>query len=103
MAKTKDQSLAELTDLCDMLSDPNRLQIVLLLAKDERNVGSMSKELKLSQPVTSHHLGLLRMNRVIVAKRNGKQVIYSLADKARVSGGKLKISLGSYTVTVEGF
>ena len=45
--------------------------------------------------------GLLRMNQLVVAKRTGKQVIYSLAENFKTSGGKLKISLPSSTVTVE--
>ena len=41
------------------------------------------------------------MNQLVVAKRTGKQVIYSLAENFKTSGGKLKISLPSSTVTVE--
>jgi hypothetical protein len=35
------------------------------------------------------------------AKRTGKSVIYSLAENIKASGGKLRISLPSATVTVE--
>jgi len=41
------------------------------------------------------------MNGVVVTKRNGKQVIYSLAENIKVSGGKLRISLAAVNVTVE--
>ena len=102
MARPSDRSLTDLADLCGLLSDPTRLRLVLLLAVAERNVMSLGKELKASQPTVSHHLGLLRMNRLIVGKRKGKEVIYSLAPNVRVSGGKVKISLPPYSVTVEG-
>jgi len=98
----KDKSISDLADLYGVLSDKTRLQIVLLLAKGERNVGSLVEELKQLQPLVSHHLGLLRMNGVIVAKRNGKQVMYALAGNAKATNGKLKISLPPYSVTVEG-
>ena len=101
MSAAKDQSLADLVRLFDALSDKTRLHIAFMLAKDDRNVTSLCEELKLKQPTVSHHLGLLRMNGVVVTKRNGKQVIYSLAENIKVSGGKIKISLGSAIVTVE--
>jgi DNA-binding transcriptional ArsR family regulator len=98
------QSLGELANLFDMLSDKTRLQIVLLLAAGERNVGSLSEELKLSQPTVSHHLGLLRMNRMIINKRHGKQVIYALDPAAgRAVGGTIKFQCEPYGVTIEGY
>ena len=42
------------------------------------------------------------MNGLVVTKRKGKQIIHSLAENFRTTGGKLKISLASATVTVEG-
>ena len=74
MAKStvsQEESLGSLSRLFRVLSDKTRLQIVLILAEGERNVGSLSEELKLGQPIVSHHLGLLRMNRVVINKRAG--------------------------------
>jgi len=102
MASAKGQSLTDLAVLCDLLSEKTRLQLVFLLAKGECDVTSLSEDLKLRQPTVSHHLGLLRMNGMVVANRKGIQVMYSLADNCKCSGGKLKISLPSATVTVEG-
>ena len=104
MAKSSEaQSLSNLAQLFRLLSDKTRLQIVLLLAEGERNVTSLCEELSLPQPTVSHHLGLLRMNRVILNKRHGKQVIYTLDSGGRVAGGKLKFHQAPYTVTVEGY
>ena len=102
MASSKDQSLADLTALFGQLSDQTRLTIVFLLAKGDCDVTSLVKVLRLKQPSVSHHLGLLRMNRLVVSKRKGKQIIYSLAENFKTTGGKLKISLVSHTLTVEG-
>lgn len=105
MAKSSsDQSLANLCQLFHLLSDKNRLRIVMMLAEGERDVTSLCKELHLAQPTVSHHLGLLRMNRVIINKRHGKRVIYALDPSAgKSSAGKLKFSTPPYGVVVEGF
>src|SRR5665647_179354 len=105
MAKSSEaQSLSNLAQLFKLLSDKTRLQIVLLLAEGERNVTSLCEELKLPQPTVSHHLGLLRMNRVIVNKRQGKQVIYALdAGGGKASNGRLKFQAPPYGLTVEGY
>lgn len=102
MARHSEEALVSFVDLFDLLADRTRLRLVLLLAKGERSVTSLGDELKLAQPLVSHHLGLLRMNGLIVGKRKGKQVIYSLAPHAKTAHGKLKISLPPYSVTVEG-
>ena len=100
---SEEQSLANLCELFRLLSDKTRLQIVVLLASGERNVTTLCEELKLPQPTVSHHLGLLRMNKIIVNKRHGKQVIYALDGASKVSGGRLKFGAPPYTVTVEGY
>jgi hypothetical protein len=105
MAKSSASDVQSLNNLCQLfrlLSDRTRLQIVMLLSAGERNVTSLCEELKLPQPTVSHHLGLLRMNRVIVNKRHGKKVIYAL-ETGGGRGGKLKFSTPPYGVTVEGF
>ena len=103
MAAKSSDNLSDLSTLCDLLSDKTRLQIVMILAKGESNVTNLCEILGLPQPSVSHHLGLLRMNRLIVNKRKGKTVIYSLATNAKAAGGKLKVALPPYSVTVEGF
>jgi len=96
-------SLFTLSQLCHLLSDKNRLRIVLILAEGEKDVSSLCKELHLAQPTVSHHLGLLRMNRLIVPKRQGKRVIYTLDPTAgKVSGGKIKFNTTPYSVVIEG-
>lgn len=99
-----EQSLNNLCRLFHLLSDRTRLQIVMMLAEGERDVTSLCKELHLAQPTVSHHLGLLRMNRVIINKRHGKRVIYALdAAAGKVSGAKLKFGVAPFTVVVDGF
>jgi ArsR family transcriptional regulator, virulence genes transcriptional regulator len=73
--------LRELANGYAMLSDRTRLSILQLLAKGPRNVTALCKAVGKRQPVVSHHLGLLRMNGMVVGTRKSKQVIYE-TDKA---------------------
>ena len=100
---SEEQSLGSLCQLFRLLSDKTRLQIVMLLSAGERNVTSLCEVLKLPQPTVSHHLGLLRMNGVIINKRHGKQVIYALETTGRAGSGKLKFSTPPFNVVIEGF
>jgi DNA-binding transcriptional ArsR family regulator len=63
-----------------LMSDATRLGILALLSKGPQNVGGLCKALGLKQPTVSHHLGLLRMGRLVVGTRKGKSVVY-VADK----------------------
>jgi len=92
-----DQRLESLVDLFRLLSDKTRLNILMLLAKGERNVSSLCGELSLPQPTVSHHLGLLRMSNLIANRRAGKQVFYELDGRINAASGK------SLSVKIEGF
>jgi DNA-binding transcriptional ArsR family regulator len=78
MAKT---DLREVARGFSLLSDPTRMGILAVLSKGATNVSGLCKALKKKQPAVSHHLGLLRMGRLVASKRQGKSVIYE-ADKA---------------------
>ena len=60
------------------LSDLNRLKILELLFKGELCVSDMVKALKIDQPKVSHHLAILKRAGVIVDRRQGRKIIYSL-------------------------
>ncbi len=70
------------------VSDPTRLQVILILAEGERHVGALCAQLSQSQPAVSHHLALLRHGNIIAPRRQGKNNFYSLtetgSDLARV-------------------
>ena len=62
------------------VSDPTRLQVILILAEGERHVGALCGQLSQSQPAVSHHLALLRHGGIIAPRRQGKNNYYSLTD-----------------------
>jgi len=58
--------------------DPTRLRILGLLASKEMTVNEIVEKIKLSQPTISRHLGILREAEVVIDRREGQQVFYSL-------------------------
>lgn len=67
------------------VSDPTRLQVILILADGEQHVGALCAQLSQSQPAVSHHLALLRHGGIIAPRRQGKNNFYSLTE----TGGEL--------------
>ncbi len=66
--------------LLKQVSDPTRLQVILMLSEGERHVGALSEHLNQSQPAVSHHLALLRHGGIIAPRRQGKNNFYALTD-----------------------
>ena len=76
--------IRRVADLLKQVSDPTRLQVLLLLAEKERNVSELCADLGTqSQPAVSHHLALLRHGRLIEPRRSGKHNFYGLTDAGR--------------------
>ena len=63
------------------LSDYNRLGMIRFICEKERSVGEIVKVTKLSQPLVSHHLRVLKENGILETKRNGPFIYYYIRDK----------------------
>lgn len=100
MASKSEEAMSSLCSLFRLLSDKTRVQIVMYLAEGDRSVTALCRDLKLPQPTVSHHLGLLRMNRLITNKRSGKQVIYTLASVVKGNKKSLKFAIPPYEVSL---
>ena len=76
--------IRRVADLLKQVSDPTRLQVLMLLNDKERNVSELCADLGTqSQPAVSHHLALLRHGRLIEPRRSGKHNFYGLTDAGR--------------------
>ena len=62
------------------VSDPTRIQVILVLSEGERHVGAIRERLGQSRPAVSLHLALLRHGGVIASRRQGKNHFYSLTE-----------------------
>ena len=60
------------------LGDSHRQNILTLLASQEMSACEIIQAIGLSQPAISHHLKILRQADLIVSKKEGKNVFYTL-------------------------
>ena len=67
------------------LANPTRIAIVELLRDEgEVSVGRIHEQLGLEQANASQHLGVLRGKQIVVSRKEGNQVFYSLRDPALI-------------------
>ena len=60
--------------------DENRLQILKLLQDGERCACSILDEMKITQPTLSHHMKILCDSGVVVGRKEGKWMHYSISE-----------------------
>ena len=72
--------LFELADLFKVFGDSTRLRIMYALSEGEKNVLSIAEVLGMEQSTISHQLRILRANKLVRGRRDGKQIWYSLDD-----------------------
>ncbi len=71
-----------IADLFKGFADPTRVHILsLLMAKGELCVTEIAETVDLTQSAISHQLRLLKQMHLIKFRRDGKNVLYSLADE----------------------
>jgi len=64
------------------LANPTRLSIVWLLVSGERSASEIARTLKLSQPLLSWHLRVMRRAGLIGTRRSGREMWCSLDRKS---------------------
>jgi DNA-binding transcriptional ArsR family regulator len=62
------------------LSHPDRLMLLCQLSQGERSVGELEELLGIQQPNLSQQLGVLRSERLVDTRRDGKRIFYSVTD-----------------------
>ena len=66
--------------ICKTFSNPWRLFIIKMLCKKEKNASELAEATGLSKPNLSQHMSILVNKGVVLSRRQGKQVFYSLSD-----------------------
>ena len=59
--------------------DENRLQILQMLRDGERCAWSILDEMKITQPTLSHHMKILCDSEIVVGRKEGKWMHYSIS------------------------
>lgn len=75
-----DEVANRLAELFSALGDPSRVRIIAALTEGEANVNRLAELAGISESSTSHHLRGLRLMRLVRARKDGRQVFYSLDD-----------------------
>ena len=70
----------DLSDFFKVLGDSTRLGILFAIDKDPMCVCDIAELLGMTKSAVSHQLKVLRQNDLVRYRREGKNVIYSLAD-----------------------
>ena len=76
----KENELTDLSDLFKMFGDSTRIRILCELRKGELCVCDIAERLDMEQSAISHQLRILKQAKLVRARREGKTMIYSLAD-----------------------
>jgi ArsR family transcriptional regulator len=67
-------------EIFQALAHPTRIAIVELLRDGPLSAGKLIEELGIEQANASQHFAVLRAKQIVVARKEGNQVFYSLRD-----------------------
>lgn len=72
--------LYDLAELFKVFGDSTRIRILYVLFESEVCVCDLAETLNMTQSAISHQLRILKQNKLVKSRREGKSVFYSLAD-----------------------
>jgi ArsR family transcriptional regulator len=75
-----EELLYDLAELFKVFGDSTRIRILYVLFESEMCVCDIAEVLGMTQSAISHQLRVLKQNRLVRFRREGKSIIYSLAD-----------------------
>lgn len=67
-------------DVFHVLGDPTRVRLVASLANGELTVGSLARDVGMTESAVSHQLRVLKAARMVKGRPDGRQVFYALDD-----------------------
>jgi ArsR family transcriptional regulator len=76
----EDELLQDLGDLFKVFGDTTRIKIMYALYEGEMCVCAISELLNMTQSAISHQLKTLKDANLVSARRDGKEIYYSLSD-----------------------
>jgi ArsR family transcriptional regulator len=75
-----EHSAAHVAELFRSFSDTSRVRIMSALVGGEKNVNTLADLVGISESAVSHHMRGLRQMRLVVARKDGKEVYYRVED-----------------------
>lgn len=80
MREAKDHLYEQVARIGKALASPKRLELVELLCQGEKPVETLAAQASISLKLASAHLRELRLARLVDSRKQGKYVLYRLAD-----------------------
>jgi rhodanese-related sulfurtransferase len=81
----KDVLYEQVARLARAAGSPKRLELIELLCQSEKSVETLAQQAQISVKLASAHLKQLKAARLVATRREGKYVLYRLADEAVAS------------------
>jgi len=75
-----DETLYDLAELFRIFGDTTRIKILYVLFESDMCVCDIAELLGMTQSAISHQLRVLKASKLVKNRREGKSIIYSLAD-----------------------
>ena len=75
-----EELLYDLADFFKTFGDTTRVKILYALMEQDHCVADLAEAIGATQSAVSHQLRTLKQSRLVRAKREGKNVVYSLSD-----------------------
>jgi ArsR family transcriptional regulator, lead/cadmium/zinc/bismuth-responsive transcriptional repressor len=75
-----EHSAAHVAELFRAFSDTSRVRIMSAMLSGEKKVGALAELVGISESAVSHHMRGLRQMRLVVARKDGKEVHYRVDD-----------------------
>jgi len=75
-----EEDLYDLAELFKIFGDSTRIRILFVLFEAEVCVCDLAEALNMTSSAISHQLRILKQNKLVKSRRDGKTVFYSLAD-----------------------
>lgn len=77
----EETELYDLAELFKVFGDSTRIRILFVLFETEVCVCDLAQALNMTQSAISHQLKILKQNKLVKSRREGKSIFYSLADE----------------------
>lgn len=81
--------------------DENRIRIIKLLRSGEKCACKLLEEINVTQPTLSHHMKILCDSGVVVGRKEGKWMHYSISEKGAEQAKECLRQLTAYDVEYE--
>lgn len=78
--RDEETELYDLAELFKVFGDSTRIRILFVLFEREVCVCDLAETLQMTQSAISHQLRILKQNKLVKSRRDGKLIYYSLAD-----------------------